>query len=224
MLKVQDKNWRPVDWNDQILPHETHLLAQFVDCQLSKWEVPSLNLWWLMNFVTDYIMLCGRSLKTIPCILFPHMFELLFYTTKDEIQLHKIWILLHYVAKSHQANYSPTFVYFFSAVAARPALILDIPSDREEFNHMIRLCKDPAILGNRLLEEVTQLAGSETAQNKQGKKKVVFINIPQNLPILGIWILLPKVTNALVSFCCHTWRGVIWPHLSWSRWVALATD
>ena len=59
--------------------------------------------------------------------------------------------------------------FILSAVAARPALILDIPSDREEFSHMIRLCKDPAILGNRLLEEVTQLAGSETAQNKQGK-------------------------------------------------------
>ncbi len=34
---------------------------------------------------------------------------------------------------------------------------------------MIRLCKDSAILGNRLLDEVNQLTSSETAQNKQGK-------------------------------------------------------
>ncbi len=56
------------------------------------------------------------------------------------------------------------------AVAVRPPTITqEITTDREEFSHMIRLCKDPAILGNRLLDEVNQLTSSETAQNKQGK-------------------------------------------------------
>ncbi|XP_072050240.1 spatacsin-like [Amphiura filiformis] len=53
------------------------------------------------------------------------------------------------------------------SAVARQALMPEITTDREEFGYMIRLCKDPAILGNRLLEEVNQLAGSENTQNKQ---------------------------------------------------------
>ena len=52
-------------------------------------------------------------------------------------------------------------------------LVLEIISGREEFSHMIRLCKDPDVVGNRLLEEVTQLTGSET--DKQGKLSLVFV-------------------------------------------------
>lgn len=58
---------------------------------------------------------------------------------------------------------------------ANPTTPISSWADRNEFANLLKLCQNPAVLGNKLMEEVISLIRSHKDPTKQGKNDKLMI-------------------------------------------------